>query len=449
MRGHNKMRWRIILFVFVSMVMFGSIVKAKERDPLVRLLIKKGVITEQEVREMETEILREDSKAQIYGSQIKMEEKLGEIHDQRLANENPPHSPFSKGGRGDLKVGFSGENDDDEDREEIKSLKYEVRNLYHEIDRLKSKKSLLPEPVRTGFGELKIEGLLQLWYAHDETTGKGAGKADTFRLRRSEIMFRGKILPEVAWTVMIDPSKELGLNTDSIDQETRILQDFHVDLNYIPNHSLNVGQFKLPVTEEGSRSSAKLDTIQRSFIGRTFGDQRNIGIQLRGIWKYADYWLGIFNGEGQNQLDVNDYKDISGRIVLRPFKGLEIGMSGLTGKKGTELSDRNRLGGELKYEYNDLSFKGEYMKAKDSKLEREGWYAQVGYFTPFLHKLQGIFKYEEFEDDNNDEENDITVGLNYFIKQDHFKLQINYVHRNESKGDSDNDQVLTALQIAF
>jgi hypothetical protein len=359
---------------------------------------------------------------------MQAKEKLGKKHGLKLTNNNK-NNPEKEG--------------------DIKSLKYEVRSLYEEIAKLKPKKSFLPEPVKIGFGELKIGGLLQLWYTHDETTGKGVGKVDTFRLRRSEIMFRGKILPEVAWTVMIDPSKELGFSTGSIDQDTRMLQDFLFDLNYIPHHSINVGQFKLPLTEEGLRSSAKLDTIERSFIGRTFGDQRDIGIQLRGIWKYADYWLGIFNGEGQNQLDVNDYKDISGRIVLKPFKGFEIGMSGLTGKKGTELSDRNRLGGELRYEYNDLSFKGEYMKAKDSKLEREGWYTQVGYFMPFLPKLQGVFKYEEFEDADNKEEKDITVGLNYFIKQNRFKLQINYVHRNETKEDSDNDQVLAALQIAF
>ena len=441
--------------MFTSIILFGNIANAKERDPLVRLLIKKGIITEEEVREMEIEIQNEETYppeqlppgqavrqpdntilagtgsragAQLHKSEMQAEEDLKENHSLKLANKIKNNTK---------KV------------EDIKSLKYEVRNLYEEIAKLKPKKSLLPEPVKIGFGELKIGGLLHLWYTHDETTGKGVGKADTFRLRRSEIMLRGKILPEVAWTVMIDPSKELGFSTGSIDQDTRILQDFHVDLNYIPHHTLSVGQFKLPITEEGLRSSAKLDTIERSFIGRTFGDKRDIGIQLRGIWKYADYWLGIFNGEGQNQLDVNDYKNISGRIVLKPFNGLEIGMSGLTGKTGTELSDRNRLGGEIRYEYNDLSFKGEYMKAKDSKLEREGWYAQVGYFMPFLPKLQGVFKYEEFEDADNNEEKDITVGLNYFIKQNRFKLQINYVHRNESKRDRDNDQVLTALQIAF
>ena len=30
-------------------------------------------------------------------------------------------------------------------------------------------------------------------------------------------------------------------------------------------------------------------------------------------------------------------------------------------------------------------------------------------------QLQGVFKYEEFEDADNEEKKDITVGLNYFI----------------------------------
>ena len=418
------MAWKVILLVITCLILFGNITNAKERDPLVTLLIKKGIITEDEISEMETEI--------------------DNVHS------NLPESPEDVGYKTNYKeMALNKSNNPGEDGTEIELLRHEVTNLHDELERLKDREGFLYEPVKVGFGELKIGGLLQLWYSHDETRGNESGKADSFRLRRTEFMLSGKALPEVAWAVMFDLSKDLGTSDGIIDQETRILQDYNIDFGYIPHHIVSIGQFKLPLTEEGLRSSVMLDTIERSFIGRTFGDQRDIGIQVRGIWKYVDYWLGIFNGSGQNQLDVNDYKDISGRIVLKPFKDLEIGISGLTGRTGTTPSDRNRLGGELRYEYNDLSFKGEYMKAKDSKLEREGWYTQVGYFMPFLPQLQGVFKYEEFEDADNLEERDITVGLNYFINQDQVKLQANYVHKNESKRESDNDQVLVALQIAF
>ena len=422
------MAWKVILLVITCLILFGNITNAKERDPLVTLLIKKGIITEDEISEMETAIDNEESRKHSY---------LSETPEDGGYNTNYKETDSNKS------------NDPGNNGTEIELLRHEVTNIHDEIERLKDGEGFLFKPVKVGFGELEIGGLLQLWYSHDETHGNESGKADSFRLRRSEIMFSGEILPEVAWTVMVDPSKELGFSTGAIDQDTRILQDFLFDLNYIPHHIVSIGQFKLPLTEEGLRSSVMLDTIERSFIGRTFGDHRDIGIQVRGIWEYVDYWLGIFNGSGQNQLDVNDYKDISGRIVLKPFKDLEIGISGLTGRTGTTISDRNRLGGELRYEYNDLSFKGEYMKTKDSKLEREGWYTQVGYFMPFLPQLQGIFKYEEFEDADNLEEKDITVGLNYFINQDQVKLQANYVHKNESKRESDNDQILMALQIAF
>ena len=422
------MAWKVILLITTCLILFGNITNAKERDPLVRLLIKKGVITEEEVQEIETEILLNESNIKPSTSRARKGEDLEQRQYRKLANKT---------------------NNNADNEGDVKSLRFEVESLHEEVEELRSIKGFLYEPVKVGFGELEIGGLLQLWYSHDETAGKEAGKADSFRLRRTEFMFSGKVLPEIAWAVMFDLSKELSTSDESIDQESRILQDFNVDLSYIPHHIVSIGQFKLPLTEEGLRSSVRLDTIERSYIGRTFGDQRDMGIQIRGSWEFADYWLGVFNGSGQNRLDVNDYKDISGRIVLKPFRGLEIGISGLTGRTGTTLSDRNRLGGELRYEYNDLSFKGEYMKAKDSKLEREGWYAQVGYFIPFLPQLQGVFKYEEFEDADNEEEKNITVGLNYFIKQNHFKLQVNYVHRNESKRESDNDQVLTALQIAF
>ncbi len=312
------MAWKVILLITTCLILFGNITNAKERDPLVTLLIKKGIITEDEISEMESEIDNEESRIHSYLSETPEDE--GYKTNYKEMDSNKSNNPGKNG-------------------TEIELLRHEVTNIHDEIERLKDGEGFLFEPVKVGFGELKIGGLLQLWYSHDETRGNESGKADTFRLRRSEIMFSGEILPEVAWTVMVDPSKELGFSAGAIDQNTRILQDYNIDIGYIPHHIVSIGQFKLPLTEEGLRSSVMLDTIERSFIGRTFGDQRDIGIQVRGIWEYVDYWLGIFNGSGQNQLDVNDYKDISGRIVLKPFKDLEIGISGLTGRTGTTLSD--------------------------------------------------------------------------------------------------------------
>ena len=75
------MLWKIVLFMFVSMILSGNIVDAKERDPIVRILIKKGIITEKEIREMEAEILKEESNLVFSTSEMQAKEKLSE--DQR------------------------------------------------------------------------------------------------------------------------------------------------------------------------------------------------------------------------------------------------------------------------------------------------------------------------------------------------------------------------------
>lgn len=96
-----------------------------------------------------------------------------------------------------------------------------------------------------------------------------------------------------------------------------------------------------------------------------------------------------------------------------------------------------------------MSFKGEYLKAKEAGVKREGWYAQLGYYLPLLPKVQGVVKYEEFEDINNDEGRDLTIGLNYFIRQNRLKLQLDFIHRDGTIEDNDNDMILSALQVTF
>ena len=183
------MAWKVILLIITCLILSGNITNAKERDPLVRLLIKKGVITEEEVQEIETEILLNESNIKPSASRARKGEDLEQRQYPILAN----------------KTNNSTDNEGD-----VKSLRFEVESLHEEVEELRSLQSFLYEPVKVGFGELEIGGLLQLWYSHDETSGKEAGKADSFRLRRTEFMLSGKALPEIAWAVMFDLSKDLG-----------------------------------------------------------------------------------------------------------------------------------------------------------------------------------------------------------------------------------------------
>ena len=342
---------------------------------------------------------------------------------------------------------------------EVKDLKMIVQQQNEIIKKLSAKAegpkteniAAVPEkpkeeksPVFAGMGKVDLSVLLQEWYVHDDHA------KDNFKHRRLELGLGGKLEDHLLWKVQIDPSLVQEDNT------TRsILKDAYVGYDGISHHVIQWGQVKIPITEEGFRSSAKIDTIERSFIGRTFGDKRDIGLMALGTWKYADYQLGVFNGEGPNKTDTNDQKDLAGRLVLKPFpdkeslKGFQMGSSFYVRPANKTASEKKRLGAEAHYENGPFSLKAEFMKGQDAAVPVNGWYIQTGYF--FLPQWQAVSKYEGFDPNerkDDDREYDTTVGLNYFLIEKKTKLQLNYIHKKVIGGTDDN-QVIGAVQYAF
>jgi hypothetical protein len=308
--------------------------------------------------------------------------------------------------------------------------------------------------VEAGFGKVRFNGLIQAWYA-----GGNEGFNDTFRMRRAELKFTGDLLPKVRWTVMFDLAKVLSLNTTptvingtpvirdvSVNQVNRIFQEAYVTLSYFKRANVNFGQFKLPISQEALQSSSALDTVERALFltdrgrGGGLGDVREFGVMLFGpLSSEIDYQFGVFNGSGetQNDLDRSDQKAIAGRIVYRPkfIKGLQIGTSGVWGNGDRPNNPRrDRLGGELVYQRDKFRFKTEYMIGVDSDIHRRGFYVHVGY--RFLPKFEAIFRIDSFDPDTRREINstnlaeyDYIGGINYYIKENNLKLQINYLRK--------------------
>ncbi len=310
-------------------------------------------------------------------------------------------------------------------------------------------KSEEKQSVKVGMGSMELGALLQEWYTFTDQKAKS-----NFRNRRVELGFSGRLTDHLKWASVIDPSLVRE------DNSTRsILKDVYVAYDGIPHHEIKLGQFKIPVTEEGFRSSALIDTIERSFIGTQFGDKRDIGIMGLGKWKYLDYQVGVFNGTELNSFDKNDQKDIAARVVLKPFqdnlllKGLEGGTSMYYSvpNHNSANSEKKRIGFEARYEYKNLSIKSEYMMGQDGTTLVNGWYIQGGYFI--LPRWQPVIRFEGFNPNerlSSSHEFDTTIGLNYFFVYPKTKLQFNYVHKDTAgvNGTSDN-QLITAVQYAF
>lgn len=315
-----------------------------------------------------------------------------------------------------------------------------------------------PKGVEVGIGKIKFNGLLQTWFI-----GGNGGLTDTFRIRRAELKFTGEISPHFKWTVMIDPAKSLSLNNTfttvagttvvkdtSVNQASRILQDAYITLSYWKRVNINVGQFKVPLSLEGLQSSANLDTERALFAsdrarGGNYGDVRDVGIMIYGpLSKRVDYQLGVFNGSGesQNDLDKNDQKAVAGRLVARPsfLRGLQLGGSGVWGNgQRADRPRRDRVGAEALFVRGPVTLKGEVMTGSDGPIHRRGYYGHVAYqFDP---KLQGVFRVDTWDPDISKETNaanarerDYVAGFNYFIRERYFKLQFNYLRKTYTNG---------------
>ena len=120
------------------------------------------------------------------------------------------------------------------------------------------------------------------------------------------------------------------------------VSDCFITVNYTPFAQLQVGQFDLPFTQENRTLDRSIDFMERSLAVRAFGvpQGKDLGAMVFGLLprKIAYYSLGLFNGDGQNVKNQDNFFAVIGRGFVAPLapwaKGrrwmeeLEVGASG-------------------------------------------------------------------------------------------------------------------------
>lgn len=306
--------------------------------------------------------------------------------------------------------------------------------------------------------QLQLSGYSQLRYQTFEETGK----KDGFDIRRARLDLRGNVTPYFSYRVQADLADKPKL----IDGYGEIkLSDYF---------TVTAGQFKIPFSFENLASSNKLEMIDRSQVVEALvargkdviGNQngRDIGMQVSGSFfkiknlPVVEYRLGIFNGSGINVADTaNEAKDIVGRVIFTPAKGLSLGGGYYNGWDKAIKPDvagssqvRNRFGIEASYVATRISLRGEYIEGKDGKTSRAGWYIQAGYFV-IPQKLQVLGKYDVYDPNLAATENISTnyvVGANYNLNA-WSRLQAFFTYRQEEGSSIDNNYFSFQYQIGF
>ena len=234
-----------------------------------------------------------------------------------------------------------------------------------------------------------------------------------FDIRRARLFIKGRLFKYFEYKF------EAELQGSSSDR----LVDAYINFDYFPFLQLQMGQFKEPFSLENLISDKYLPFNERS-MAYYLTPARDIGFMIHGnlLQDSINYGIGIFNGDGRdaNRRDQKDDKEITGRLVAKPFnlfgpsflKGLQIGGSYSYARLDTsdlslsirtpartrfftvksmakyhiiqEVDNRERFGFELAYTYGPFILMGEYIASDFSEVllsnqeqfdfDLKGWY---------------------------------------------------------------------------
>ena len=230
------------------------------------------------------------------------------------------------------------------------------------------------------FQNVKFSGYGMVQY---QASDKEGAENNGFNLRLVRMALEGRAHEDFYWKVQM----QINGNTYDPDKSSTDIRlvDLFGEWQKYEFFKVKAGQFKRPFTFEnpmhpitqGFMSYSQNVSKLAGFSDRCGGNAsngRDIGVQIQGDFlKNAEgrnllhYQVGVFNGEGINQKDKDNRKDIIGGMWVMPIKGMRIGAFGWTGSRaGVGEKNRYALSGE--YTQNDWTFRSEYIHS-------QGWNA--------------------------------------------------------------------------
>jgi phosphate-selective porin len=339
--------------------------------------------------------------------------------------------------------------------------------------------------AKTSIGTLKIGGLFDFWYVSQRDPGTASTRSgvETFRIRRAEISLSGSIVKDlVDFVVMFDPARPLGTDENTAPKKTT-MQDLKIlykgPFGLPKDMVVTVGQFKIPFGEEGTRSSSKLEFINRADGSGAFSDARRPGVMVQGAPMNGgvEWFLNAHNNNGQNSQDTTaDQKNYVGRLVLNPMKfgtadeararqdrygTLALGVTREWGYETAAHLDFTRTGADVLWRKSKMAtdrdsvfLETEWFRSDDDitlMTDKRSHYYAAGY--SINDSWQVVARHDFWKDQvGTTERGTDTFGVNYYIKGHNAKISLDYVRiRQETAaaGRSLIGQIILQFQVAF
>ena len=266
---------------------------------------------------------------------------------------------------------------------------------------------------------MKPSVLLQAWTLGNEND---SSRNQAIRLRRAEIKVTGKIAGAPKYFLMIDPAKLIPAPGAPNIAAKNMLQDFGLSYAIVPELELTVGQFKAPTAAEGLDSSGDLPLPERSLVGRTIGDKREMGIRAAyktTTWNAATM---LSSGRAVSATGEGMANDLHTRVEATPVEGLGVGTFLTLGE--FDYSTKGRFGLNGRYRLGDADLRAEYARSSDKGVPGEGVTTEAGYWV--TENLEPVARYEMFRPNPGfiSASKAQTLGVNYYLRDYNTKLQL-------------------------
>ena len=256
-------------------------------------------------------------------------------------------------------------------------------------------------PKLSVLSDIKFSGYVMSQYQYSDQDSK---ESNSFNIRMVRMALEGRLMKDFYWKVQL----QVNGNTSDLGSSPRMVDAFAEWQKY-EAFKIKAGQFKRPFTFENP-----MHPITQGFMGYSqnvsklagFSDRagehasngRDIGVQIQGDFlknaagrNLLHYQVGVFNGQGTNQKDVDQRKDVIGGIWVAPIKGLRIGAFGWTGssarkgiwnvtdanhnvvknedgsvktRSGVRSLSKNRYAFSAEYAANDWTVRSEYIHSQ-------------------------------------------------------------------------------------
>jgi hypothetical protein len=317
------------------------------------------------------------------------------------------------------------------------------------------------------FQNVKFSGYGMVQYQASDQDG---AENNGFNLRLVRMALEGRAHTDFYWKVQM----QINGNTYDPDKaKTDIrLVDLFGEWQKYEFFKVKAGQFKRPFTFEnpmhpitqGFMSYSQNVSKLAGFSDRT-GEQgsngRDLGLQLQGDFlkdasgrSLLHYQVGVFNGEGINQKDKDNRKDIIGGLWVMPVDGLRIGAFGWTGSRAG-VGEKNRYAISGEYAKNDWTFRSEYIHSqgygKDVSLgdKADALYALC--IAPIIKKkLHVKARYDVYRESKQwtTSKAFYEIGADYSFTKN-LQLNLEYARVVERKGDYNYNLVDVELDFRF